>query len=122
MNLLDGNGNPILDAAGVPVSTVRLTANGDYTFVELQPGDFQIQFVAPATGTDFTLQNVGDDDTLDSDADPTTGLTQVVTLVSEENNTTIDAGLVNEPVAPLLGSIGNLVFEDLNNQWYSGRW
>ena len=112
VNLLDGNGNPILDDAGVPVSTTT-DANGDYTFDELQPGDFQIQFVAP-TGTDFTLQNVGDD-ALDSDADPATGLTQVVTLVSEESNTTVDAGLVNEPVAPpALGSIGNLVFEDLN--------
>ena len=38
------------------------------------------------------------DDALDSDADPTTGLSQVVSLVSEENNTTIDAGLINEPI------------------------
>ena len=113
VNLLDGNGNPILDDAGVAVSTTT-DANGNYSFDQLQPGDFQVQFVAP-TGTDFTLQNVGDD-ALDSDADPTTGLSQVFSLVSEENNTTIDAGLVNEPVAPpALGSIGNLVFEDLNN-------
>ena len=113
VNLLDASGNPILDDAGVAVSTTT-DANGNYSFDELKPGDFQVQFVAP-TGNDFTLQNVGDD-TLDSDADPTTGLSQVVSLVSEENNTTIDAGLVNEPVVqPLLGSIGNLVFEDLNN-------
>ena len=95
VNLLDGSGNPILDDAGVAVSTTT-DADGNYSFDELKPGDFRIQFVAP-TGTDFTLQNVGDD-ALDSDADPTTGLSQVFSLVSEENNTTIDAGLVNEPV------------------------
>ena len=93
VNLLDGSGNPVLDDAGIAVSTTT-DANGNYSFDELQPGDFQVQFVAP-TGNDFTLQNVGDD-ALDSDADPTTGLSQVVSLVSEENNTTIDAGLVNE--------------------------
>ena len=92
VNLLDGNGNPVVDDAGIAVSTTT-DANGNYAFDELRPGDFQVQFVAP-TGTGFTLQNVGDD-ALDSDADPTTGLSQVVSLVSEENNTTIDAGLIN---------------------------
>ena len=92
VNLLDGSGNSVLDDAGVAVSTTT-DADGNYTFEELKPGDFQVQFVAP-TGTGFTLQNVGDD-ALDSDADPTTGLSQVVSLVSEENNTTIDAGLIN---------------------------
>ena len=92
VNLLDGNGNPILDSAGVAVSTTT-DINGNYTFETLEPGDFQVEFVAPV-GTGFTLQNVGDD-TLDSDADPTTGRSQVFTLISEENNTTIDAGLIN---------------------------
>ena len=92
VNLLDGSGNPVLDDTGAPVSTTT-DANGNYAFNELRPGDFQVQFVAP-TGTGFTVQNVGDD-ALDSDANPTTGLSQVVSLVSEENNTTIDAGLIN---------------------------
>ena len=95
VNLLDGSGNPVLDDAGFTVSTTT-DANGDYTFVELQPGDFQVQFAAP-TGTAFTLQNVGDD-AFDSDADPATGLSQVVSLVSEENNFTVDAGLILQPV------------------------
>ena len=57
VNLLDGSGNPVLDDTGVAVSTTT-DANGNYSFDELQPGDFQVQFVAP-TGNDFTLQNVG---------------------------------------------------------------
>ena len=46
VNLLDGSGNPVLDDAGVAVSTTT-DANGNYSFDELQPGDFQVQFVAP---------------------------------------------------------------------------
>ena len=96
--LLDGSGNPILDSAGNPVSATT-DANGHYFFGELRPGNFQIEVVAPV-GLDFTVQHAGADSALDSDVDPTTGLSQVVTLVSEENNITLDAGLVNQPVDP----------------------
>ena len=51
-----------------------------------------VQFAAPA-GSVFTTQNSGSDLT-DSDADVTTGKTQIVTLASGENNPTLDATIV----------------------------
>jgi hypothetical protein len=98
VNLLNGSGNPVLDSSGNPITTTT-DASGHYLFEELQPGDFQVEFVAPV-GMDITLADAGGDDSADSDADPTTGLSPVVALVSEENNVTIDAGLIDEPVDP----------------------
>lgn len=44
----------------------------------------------------FTAQNVGSNDALDSDADPTTGMSQIVTLAPGEHNPTLDAGIYEE--------------------------
>ena len=98
VNLLDGNGSPILDSAGNPFSTTT-DANGNYFFSSLKPGDFRLEFIAPA-GQDFTTQDAGGNDATDSDVDPTIGLSQVVTLISGENNISVDAGLIDEPVVP----------------------
>lgn len=38
------------------------------------------------------------DDTIDSDANPTNGMTQIVTLAAGEHNSTLDAGIVAQPV------------------------
>ncbi|WP_016952819.1 SdrD B-like domain-containing protein [Anabaena sp. PCC 7108] len=119
----DSNNNGIQDAseAGVSGVTVELinpadgsvigttttNANGGYNFSGLTPGDYQLQFTSPS-GYSFTKANQGGNDTLDSDANPSTGLTQTVTLTSGEFNGTLDAGLVP------LASLGNFVFEDNN--------
>ena len=118
----DGNNNGIQDVteAGVAGVTVQLinpvdgsvigttttNANGGYSFSGLTPGDYQVKFTSP-TGYSFSTANIGDD-SKDSDADRTTGLTQKVTLTSGEFNGTLDAGLVR------LASLGNFVFEDKN--------
>jgi len=41
----------------------------------------------------ITQQNIGSDDTNDSDANPTTKKTDTIILVSGENNMTVDAGI-----------------------------
>ena len=112
VNLLDGAGNPVLDGAGNPVTTTT-DATGSYQFTGLTPGSsYQVEFIAP-TGFDFTIQDAGNDDTIDSDVDPATGLSQVVTLSAGENNLTVDAGLINEPVIPPpTASLGDTVFFD----------
>ena len=118
----DANNNGIQDAgeAGVTgvivqlisplngsvIATTTTDANGGYNFSGLKPGDYQVKFTSP-TGYSFSTANVGDD-SKDSDADRTTGLTQTVTLTSGEFNGTVDAGLVR------LASLGNFVFEDKN--------
>ncbi|MDJ0583334.1 SdrD B-like domain-containing protein, partial [Crocosphaera sp.] len=92
---------------GQVVGTQVTSNGGQYLFTDLVPGDYQVEFVAP-DGFIFSPADQGGDDTADSDADPITGLTQSVTLISGENNLTLDAGLVE------LASLGDFVFEDLN--------
>ena len=91
---------------GIVIATTSTDVNGGYTFNNLKPGDYQVKFTSPA-GYIFSEANIGDD-TKDSDANSTTGLTETVTLTSGEFNGTLDAGLVQ------LASLGNFVFEDKN--------
>ena len=94
------------DGAGNPVSATTTTdANGGYTFPNLVPGDYKVTFTAPV-GTTFTAPDQGGNDATDSDANPANGMTLVETLVSGENNTTYDAGLIKP------ASIGNFVWDD----------
>ena len=59
----------------------------------------------------FTPQNEGADDTIDSDVYETTGVSQVVTIVSGNENLTIDAGIYNQENTYL----GDYVWNDANS-------
>ena len=98
----DENGNPVNE-------TTTTNANGFYLFDNLQPGMYQVTFVAP-TGFTFTTMDATGDDTNDSDADETTGTTPVEDLMAGEINLTYDAGFIPQ----LPASIGDYVWEDLN--------
>ena len=87
-----------------PASILRTTqtdARGFYLFDHLNPGQYCVQFditTVPAgtctTGlAQFTTQNVGSNDAVDSDANPNTGITPPVTLISGQTNRTVDAGV-----------------------------
>ena len=122
----DENRNGIQDQGeeGVPDAIVRLQDadgntlesdltdnNGNYLFDNLDPGDYKVTFVQPNGFAGFTSQNAGDNDAVDSDADPVSGMSQVVTLNPGDDNRTVDAGVVTEvPKA----SLGDFVFEDTN--------
>ena len=97
----------LLDENGGVLATDTTDENGNYAFIELEPGDYQVMFVEPE-GFDPSPQDQGGDDTLDSDADPTNGMTDVITLEPGENNDTIDAGYIP------LASLGDRVFKDLD--------
>ena len=121
----DKNGNGIQDAGepgiagvtvtltgttgnGTPVTLTATTdANGKYVFTDLVPGTYKVTFGKPATFTASPI-NEGTDDTKDSDADPASGMTGNYTLVSGENNTTVDAGFYKP------ASLGDFVWEDKN--------
>ncbi|MFN8346493.1 MAG: SdrD B-like domain-containing protein [Spirosomataceae bacterium] len=107
----------------VPIDTT-VTANnpvggalGWYSFTDLPAGDYQVKILTaslPAGCLLSTKTNVGDD-TKDSDFDPTSGLSQVVTLNPTQggilqNNPTIDGALYSP-----LGSIGDFVWKDRND-------
>ncbi|MTB54014.1 SdrD B-like domain-containing protein, partial [Lewinella sp. W8] len=82
--------------------------DGSYSFDNLVPGDYSVQFVLPG-GFEYTDLNEGGDEALDSDADPAmNGMTETVTLESGENNDDLDAGLYRP------ASLGDFVFEDVD--------
>jgi uncharacterized repeat protein (TIGR01451 family) len=120
---LDTNRNGLYDTGEVGVPDVRVqlfnadtnvqlavtttNASGYYSFVNLPPGRYYVVFTSPS-GYAFTIQGASDG-TRNSDPDPTTGRTPVVTLGINEFNPNIDAGLWQ----PL--TIGNQVWFDANN-------
>lgn len=89
--------------------TTTTDADGMYAFTDLVAGDYKVTFSDLPEGFEFTTQDVGGDDAADSDADPTTGMSQVVTLAPGEFNPTLDAGIVEQ-----LAGLGDKVFEDTN--------
>ncbi len=122
---LDANGDGIQNdgGAGVAGTIVRLysagvdsqigggddlllnsqttTGSGDYTFSGLLPDSYYLEFVPP-TSHAFSLQDQTAD-TDDSDANPTTGRTAVFPLVTNQTDSTQDAGLVLIPEIAIFG-------------------
>lgn len=119
---LDANQNGIFDSGEVGVAGVRVeltgagsdgvlgtgddisqtqttNGNGTYSFRNLAGGDYKVTFSNLPNGLEFTAQNVGNREGKDSDADPNTGMTEVITLAPGETNNQVDAGLI-ETVAP----------------------
>jgi hypothetical protein len=90
----------LYDQAKKLVNTVFTDAKGHYQFDGLAPADYFVDFVPP-TGFVFSPENQGQDDALDSDADPITGETVPVQLVAGDNTLKWDVGLYRSaPVAP----------------------
>ncbi|MEM1179548.1 MAG: SdrD B-like domain-containing protein, partial [Acidobacteriota bacterium] len=97
VNLYDADSQALLDNAATD-------AAGGYAFSP-GPGDFYLEFVAPAD-TAFAPRAQGSDEALDSDAF-SSGFTSVFTLAPGAVDTSRDAGL--EPAI-----IGNRVWDDQN--------
>lgn len=98
-------------ADGSYVSTTTTDDTGYYIFDGLLPGDYYLVFTLPIGFAAFTSNDQGVDDEVDSDVDQITGQTVVTTLEPGENDVSWDAGLIEE----CIGSIGDFVWEDLNN-------
>ena len=80
-------------ATGTVIEEQTTDASGNYLFTELPAGNYIIGFIAPE-GFEFTAQDAGGDDARDSDADQTTGMTDVIVLGDGESILTVDAGLL----------------------------
>ena len=129
----DGNKNGIQDAgeAGVPGVTATLynattgavikntttDANGRYLFTDLANGSYTVGFTSLPSGYIFTGRDLGANDALDSDVDPSTGRTGTYTISAAGTNiTTVDAGIFSTPnVNNAKASIGDKVWNDINN-------
>ena len=81
--------------------------NGFYIFDGLNTGNYTITFEL-LDNYIFTNQAVGTDNTKDSDADKSTGITDIITLTQSSNITDIDAGMYR------YASIGDYVWQDDN--------
>ncbi len=99
--------------AAVNLSTTT-ASDGSYSFTHIKPGTYTVKFGFPndPTGLMLTLQNQGGDDTIDSDADQTTGESHTIVLFGEDI-TDVDAGYKDaeapgiQPVDPLFDTAMN---------------
>ena len=81
----------LLDSGGTQLDTTVTNASGQYSFADIAAGDYRIEFVSPSSNFVFVTQDAGSD-TLDSDADVTTGRTAVITLADSDVLDDVDAG------------------------------
>jgi hypothetical protein len=84
-----------------------INTNGAWSISDVVPGRYYVQYVPPGA-LDIVSKNRGTDDTLDSDADPSTGNTDIFVVTSGANVENIDAGMA------VLSTIGNFVWVDTN--------
>jgi hypothetical protein len=82
----------LFDCDGNELGNTVTDMDGMYMFCELEEGQYMIQFMLPG-GYEFSPQDMGGDDELDSDADPATGLTVCIDLDEGEHDLTWDAGI-----------------------------
>ena len=95
VTLTGGGADGIIGTADDTTDMTTTSGGGMYGFDGLNPGEeYKVTFSDLPNGFEFTTPNVGGNDAVDSDADPSTGMTPIVTLASGENNTTLDAGII----------------------------
>ena len=90
---------------GVFLDDTTTDGNGIYSFTGLMPGSYYVLFEAPMDFV-FSPQFQGGDPAKDSNADPETGATPCVTLISGQTDNTIDAGLYERMMNPGTGTPG----------------
>ncbi len=95
-----------------PVAAAITDATGRYFFGNLDAGNYQLNFSTIPSAYVFTQQvNPGDNlDNTNSDVNPTTGSTMLVSLTAQEVDLSIDAGLAPIPTA----TVGDYVWFDKN--------
>ncbi len=99
----------LVDAvSGDVVQTTTTDADGNYSFDLVPVGDYKVMGVAP-DGTEFTIQDAGSNDAIDSDVDAN-GMSGTVT-VTKDGNVDVDLGLKDKPEP---GSLSGRYFCDEN--------
>jgi len=101
------------DEKGIDISTQSTDGTGHYSFTNLVPNTYCIGFELP-DGFSFSSQNIGSDDTIDSDVDSDTNRTEPIILRSGDNNLSFDAGIYEG------ASLGNKVWYDTNRDGLQG--
>ncbi len=90
-------GVTLLDSNGAVVATTTTDSNGNYTFTDVPPGSYTVDFATTdpdlPIGSSVTTQNTGSDAT-DSDISPTTGETATISVAPGQDVIDVDAGLL----------------------------
>jgi len=86
----------LLDGAGAVLDTTTTDSDGHFEFV-VSPGDYQLEFIN-FEGLEFTMLDQGDD-SIDSDVDPKTGRTSVISIGIGETDFSQFAGFIISPTA-----------------------
>ncbi|TFW29789.1 SdrD B-like domain-containing protein [Duganella callida] len=95
----------LLDASGNPTGATATTdANGNYSFTNLKPGVYSVQFDKATLPADYYFTTSGHGSSANAD-----GKSGAVTLNSGDSNMDLDAGIVVNQA-----SVGNRVWEDSN--------
>ena len=102
----------LLDTDGNIVDSTLSNSQGNYRFF-VDPGSYRVKVPVPEGFDDYTLQNQGRNDRVDSDFNPNLGTSHVVTVAAGEKDNTVDVGFVKSPVIEK-AKIGNKVFNDLD--------
>jgi len=92
----------LLDEDGSLLEITTTDSDGRFEFLVV-PGNYQLEFL-PRDGMEFTAPNQGDD-SKDSDVDPETGRTAVISIAPSENNISNFAGMIISPTAIQLMSL-----------------
>jgi Ca2+-binding RTX toxin-like protein len=76
------------------VATTTTNSSGVYSFNGIAAGSYTVKVIAPA-GTSFsTTEHASGNPLLDSDVNPTTGVSDPVTVVAQQTTTDVSAGLI----------------------------
>ncbi len=97
----------LLGSDGKTLATTTTNDKGHYQFVDLSPGTYRVQFIAPE-GWRITTKGAGNKPTLDSNPMPANGITDSTVLSPNENDTSFDAGMYQP------ASIGGYAWDDRN--------
>jgi hypothetical protein len=101
--LLDESGNPVVkDAKGNKINPIEIGKDGIYEFGNLNEGNYQVKFVN-ADGSDYKFTtNSATDEEKNSNADPQSGITNLITLTKGQDVEHVDAGVLptDEPENP----------------------
>lgn len=81
----------LLNESGALLRVTQADDNGYFRFRNVAPGRYRLRF-EPSLPYVFSPQGIGDPE-LDSDADPATGLTPLITLEPGQDILSVDAGL-----------------------------
>jgi uncharacterized repeat protein (TIGR01451 family) len=83
----------LFDESNTQISTTTTNQTGKYDFSNLPPGNYYVVFSNLPQGFVFSPKDQGGNEALDSDANPSTGRTDVVMLMSGQTYLDLDAGI-----------------------------